>query len=210
MSFITDPQFSTAEIARQFLGCLLVHEQDGQRLSGWIVETEAYLGEEDQAAHTYNKHYSDRVKALYGPAGTFYIHQMMQHTMINISTQAEGVGEGVLIRAIQPYQGIDEMAANRPNKSGYELTNGPGKLVQALGVGMEAYGTSYRDKPLFIDLKLPKLQVAEIKSSPRIGIPNKGKWTEAELRYYVGGNPYVSRKRGKIRKDWGWLTSPPN
>lgn len=203
--FFMNPLLETTDIAKQLLGCVLSYTQNGKRRSGWIVETEAYLGEKDQAAHTYQGHQSKRVEALYAPAGTFYIHQMMQHTMINISTKENGNPEGVLIRAIQPIEGKDTMAKNRGNKPQLEWTNGPGKLTQALGVTMADYGTLATEGRLQISEE-GRRQPLEIISGPRIGIPNKGKWTEAPLRFYIKGNPFVSRTAKKYHdlETYGW------
>lgn len=207
MPFLDDITLDTTVIAKKLLGCLLVYEKDGMRKSGWIVETEAYLGKKDAAAHTYQGHRSPRVEVLYSPAGTFYIHQMMQHTMINVSTKVDGCPEGILIRAIEPFEGEIEMAKNRPGHSGkYSLTDGPGKLTQALGVTMAEYNTRFDESPLMIDVINNRRIPQTIIEGPRIGIPNKGEWTEAPLRFTVAGNPYVSRRKGKIAKEThGWV-----
>ncbi|WP_208559654.1 DNA-3-methyladenine glycosylase [Marinilactibacillus kalidii] len=195
---------STEEIARQLLGCLVVKETDKGRVSGWIVETEAYLGVEDEAAHTFNGRKTPRVSSMYESAGTIYIYSMHTHRMLNVVTQPEGVPQAVLIRAIEPYEGITVMQENRL-KHGRELTNGPGKLTKAMGIELTDDGYSIFSEPLFIESTSRKIP-NQIGTSPRIGIPNKGKWTDAPLRYTVVGNPFVSRKVGKVSVDNGWKT----
>lgn len=199
---IEDQNKTTEEIAQQLLGYLLVNETESGRISGWIVETEAYLGYEDAAAHSYQGKRTPRLHSMYQKAGTTYVYQMHTHKMLNIVTQPEGIAHAVLIRAVEPYEGIDLMELNR-RKKGVELTNGPGKLTKAFNVTMADNGLSIFEKPLYVDLN-QKLEPKVIESSSRIGIPNKGEWTQAKLRYTVGGNPYISKKRGKVSIDNGW------
>lgn len=199
---VTDDSKSTEEIAQQLLGHLLVRETDFGKMSGWIVETEAYLGYEDAAAHSYLGKRTPRLHSMYQEAGTIYVYQMHTHKMLNIVTQPKGVAHAVLIRAIEPNEGEELMQLNRM-KNGVDLTNGPGKLTRALNITMEDNGLSILEKPLYLDLS-KKLEPVNIDSSPRIGIPNKGEWTEAKLRYTVTGNPYISRNRGKVSMDNGW------
>lgn len=199
-----DQNKSTEEIAKQLLGCLVIKETEVGKLSGWIVETEAYLGVEDEAAHTFNGKKTPRVASMYETAGTVYIYSMHTHHMLNIVTQPEGIPHAVLIRAIEPFEGEDLMLMNR-QKQGVELTNGPGKMTKAMGINMADNGTTIKEKPLYIDELMKKIPQV-IEASPRIGIPNKGIWTQAPLRYTVVGNPNVSRKRGKVSVDNGWKT----
>ena len=118
---------------------------------------------------------------------------MHTHLLINFVTRTEGIPEGVLIRAIEPDEGIGAMNVNR-GKSGYELTNGPGKWTKAFNIPRSIDGSTLNDCKLSIDTnhrKYPKTIV----ESGRIGIPNKGEWTNKPLRFTVKGNPYVSRMR---------------
>ena len=202
MSFLKDPSWSTEEVAKELLGCLLVKEIDGVVTSGWIVETEAYVGIEDQASHSFNGKHTPRMQTMYDNAGVIYIYQMHTHHLLNVVTREKGDPQAVLIRAIEPYEGLKLMERRR-GRSGFEVTNGPGKLTKALGVTKEDYEMDSLTPPLFIDSSKKK-QPIEIEKSKRIGIPNKGKWTDALLRYTVKGNPYVSRKKGKISLDYGW------
>lgn len=193
---------STEEIAQKLLGKLLVHETTEGRVSGFIVETEAYLGVPDLAAHSYGGKRTKRTEAMFQKEGTLYVHVMHTHVLLNISTQMEGTPEGVLIRAVEPYEGISYMESQRA-KHGLQLTNGPGNLTKALGITMEQYGDSIFGETLYLDkhiIRIPK----EIIRTPRIGINNKGVWTEKLLRFVVSGNPYVSRRKHKVTPDYGW------
>lgn len=203
MTFWFDTALPTTEVAQRLLGCLLVKETDEGMTSGWIVETEAYLGEPDQAAHTFGLRKTPRLKAMYQPAGTIYIYHMHTHTMMNIVAQEEGNPQGVLVRAIEPLDGI-ELMEERRKMTGFNLTNGPGKMTKAMGISKEDYGTWISEPPLFLSSTMRR-EPKEIVATPRIGIPNKGEWTEAPLRYIVNGNPYVSRKKGFIDTNLGWI-----
>ena len=194
--------YRTEDIAKKLLGKLLVHEVDGKRTSGFIVETEAYLGIPDIAAHSYGGRRTKRTETMFGRAGNLYVHVIHTHVLLNIITQDEGVPEGVLIRAIEPYEGI-ELMKERRLKHGYQLTNGPGNLTKALGITMDYYGENINSSNVFISNEPHKIPV-KIESAPRIGIANKGIWTEKPLRYIVAGNPYVSRRKGEIDDNFGW------
>lgn len=196
---------STIKNAKKLLGKKLLIQHDNNLLGGYIVEVEAYLGFIDMAAHAYNKKRTPKVESLYKSGGTIYVYTMHGHNMINIVMQKQGVPQGVLIRGIEPSDGIEYMHLNR-NAQGYNLTNGPGKLTKAMGITRDLDGTiinTRRVKLDEIDCKIPK----NICTSPRIGIPNKGIWTDKPLRFYVEGNPYVSLMRKKDIKeaDFTWL-----
>jgi len=180
----------TIENAKKLLGKKLLTLHDGKLVGGYIVEVEAYLGIIDMAAHSYNGKRTPKVESMYKMGGTIYVYTMHGHNMINIVMQKEGIPEGVLIRGLQPTDGVELMKVNR-DAEGYNLTNGPGKLTKALGITREFNGTTLNTGRIQLDEmggRTPK----KISSSPRIGIPNKGKWTDEPLRFYVEGNPYVS------------------
>ncbi|QLK86703.1 DNA-3-methyladenine glycosylase [Staphylococcus sp. 17KM0847] len=184
---------STIETAQALLGVKIIYETPNQIYSGYIVETEAYLGTIDQAAHSYNGKHTPRVNSLYCKGGTIYGHMMHRYLLINFVTQREGIPEGVLIRAIEPDDGLDLMIRNR-GKGGYEVTNGPGKWTSAIGISRSIDGTRLNEGPLKIDTQHRKYP-REIIASARIGIPNKGEWTHKPLRFTVKGNPFVSHMR---------------
>ncbi|MBI5974286.1 DNA-3-methyladenine glycosylase [Staphylococcus canis] len=188
---------STIEIAKELLGVRLIYETEHVTYSGYIVETEAYLGVKDEAAHSFNGKHTPRVSSLYKAGGTIYGHMMHRYLLINFVTQKEGVPEGVLIRAIEPEMGLSKMSENR-GKTGFEVTNGPGKWTIAMQIPRTIDGTHLNEGLLKIDTRHRKYPQI-IQESPRIGIPNKGAWTEAPLRFTVKGNPYVSHMRVKDR-----------
>ena len=202
MDFWTDQTKTTEEIAQDLLGCLVIKETDEGVTSGWIVETEAYLGEIDEAAHSFGLKETPRLASMYKEPGTIYIYNMHTHLMLNVVVQEKGVPEAILIRAIEPYKGMALMS-DRRGKTGFVVTDGPGKLTKAMDITKLDDGTLAWEPPLRIDVETRKIP-KKIEVSSRIGIPNKGKWTDALLRYTVVGNPYVSRKKGKIEADFGW------
>jgi DNA-3-methyladenine glycosylase len=174
-------------------------------LGGYIVDAEAYLGPADEAAHSFGLRNTPRLKAMYDQPGTIYLYTMHTHLILNMVTQEKGRPQGVMIRAIQPDVGLAQMEENRHGRTGVELTNGPGKLVAALGITKELYGQSIFDSTLKLipeKRKYPK----KILALPRIGIPNKGIWTDLPLRYVVAGNPYITKqKRAEIDlNNFGW------
>ena len=196
---------STAEYAQWLLGKKLLFHNGSHCLGGYIVETEAYLGVTDEAAHSYNGKRTPRVESMYQIGGTIYVYTMHGHNMMNIVMQEAGVPEGVLIRGLEPTAGVEMMMKNRSADMA-NLTNGPGKLTKALGITRAVDGSMINVGPVRLDLmtsRMPK----EIKQSPRIGIPNKGVATDALLRFYVQGNPYVSclPKSQLVEAEQTWL-----
>lgn len=195
---------STPEVARDLLGMYLEYSTPKGIVGGYIVDTEAYLGPDDEAAHSFGMRRTPRVAAMYEKPGTIYLYTMHTHRILNIITQPEGIPQGVMIRAIEPVTGIEQMSANRGGKIGPDISNGPGKLVAALGIPQELYGKSIIDSPLHLVYE-KKREPKKISALPRIGIPNKGEWTAMPLRFVVSGNPYVSlQKKNQIDEDWGW------
>ncbi|MEY8445959.1 DNA-3-methyladenine glycosylase [Enterococcus ratti] len=195
---------TTPEIARDLLGMYLEYVTPTGTVGGYIVDAEAYLGPDDEAAHSFGMRKTPRVLAMYEKPGTIYLYTMHTHRILNIITQPEGIPQGVMIRALEPEIGIEQMSSNRGGKIGPDISNGPGKLVAALGIPQELYGQSILDSPLhfvFEKAKRPK----QILALPRIGIPNKGEWTEKLLRFVVAGNPCISlQKKNQVDEDWGW------
>src|SRR5690625_3371014 len=130
---------------------------------------------------------------MYKEAGTIYVYSMHMQNLLNLVVQEPEIPEAILIRAVEPYEGIPLMKKRR-KRDGIELTNGPGKMTIAMGITKKDNGNMIHQPPLYIDLstrKTPRI----IKTTPRIGIPNKGKWTTAPLRYSVKGNGFVSKSR---------------
>ncbi|MBC1654528.1 DNA-3-methyladenine glycosylase [Listeria welshimeri] len=190
-------QKSTIELARDILGMRLVHQTQHVKLSGYIVETEAYLGATDMAAHSYRNLKTKRTDIMYQPAGAIYMYQMHRQVLLNFITMKEGVPEAVLIRAIEPDEAsIPYMEIKRNGKTGSELTNGPGKLTQALGLTIKDYGKTLFNSNIWLEeAKIPHI----IEATNRIGVPNKGIATHYPLRFTVKGNRYISgQRKGQI------------
>ena len=202
----------TVSLAKELLGKLIKVKYGESILSGYIVETEAYLGKEDMACHGYNGNRTPKVEALYQEKGTVYIYTMHTHKMLNIVSMEEGNPHAVLIRGIEPAKGMEIMEKNR-GKEGILVGNGPGKLTKAMGINDKFNMTKIEKidektqeiskNILYIDFegsRVPK----KIASSARIGIPDKGIWTGKKLRFYVSGNKYVSRMKKRDFNENCW------
>ncbi|MDA3130220.1 DNA-3-methyladenine glycosylase [Aliibacillus thermotolerans] len=186
--FFNEP---TLSFAKKLLGNILVKETPEGIAAGKIVETEAYCGENDRAAHSFGNRRTKRTEIMFGPPGYAYVYVMHTHALINIVTEAEGIPHAVLIRAVEPVIGEELMFARRgKDKKHTDLTSGPGKLTKALGITKADYGRPMFEKPLYIAKGKP---VTEISSGPRIGIPNTGEAKDYPWRFWKTGNKYVSR-----------------
>ncbi|WP_428910518.1 DNA-3-methyladenine glycosylase [Niallia sp. Krafla_26] len=187
-------QQSTLELAKSLLGCLLVKETAEGTAAGYIVETEAYMGPEDRAAHSFGGRRTKRTEIMYHEAGLVYTYQMHTHTLVNVVSGSIEKPEAILIRAVEPHIGVTLMKKRRHTENMNNLTNGPGKLTKALGITMEDYGHSFIKPPLYI---APGIIPVDISTSPRIGIENSGKAKDYPWRFFITENPYVSRARKK-------------
>ena len=188
-------QRDTVTVARDLLGCYLVHREDAGTTIGRIVEDEAYIGE-DPAAHSFRGE-TERNRAMFGPAGHAYVYRIYGiHNCVNVVTRREGIGEAVLIRALEPVEGIDRMQERRGTEDRRLLCSGPGRLTEALHITMEQNGRSLIDGPLQVWSAeslpgYPKVEEDEIVQTTRIGIT---KAADLPLRFYIRGNRYVSRR----------------
>ncbi len=184
-------QKDTITVAQSLLGCLLISEIGGKdkRTSGIIVETEAYLGETDPASHAYKK--TKRTRIMYGEPGKAYLYLIYgKHVLLNVVTESLGVPGAVLIRALQPVDGIKTMRHRRGVHNVETLTNGPGNLTQALGMTLTHNGLDVTGNTVWIELHTT---TSQIQSSPRIGVSDK-----QCLRFFIK-NKYVSTYCRKIR-----------
>jgi DNA-3-methyladenine glycosylase len=179
---------ATAEVARDLLGTVLVHG----RTAGRIVETEAYLGLDDLAAHA-SKGMTDRTRVLFGPPGHAYVYFIYgMHECLNLVAERDGVPGCVLIRALEPLAGLEKMRERRPRaRRPEDLASGPGKLTAALGITRELYGADVTKGPLTVRKLLPK-QAFEVLTTPRIGITHCPDWP---LRFLIAGNRFASRSK---------------
>ncbi len=177
----------TVSLARSLIGKILVRETGGGLVSGRIVETEAYpVG--DPAGHTY-RGMTARNRSLYLSHGHAYVYLVYGRSyMLNVASEIAGIGAGVLIRALEPLQGMPIMQRHRGVQSLHQLTRGPGRLAQALQIDRRLDGTDLcRDGPLW--LACDDLQPADIGTSARIGISHAAEFL---LRFYVRDSPFVS------------------
>lgn len=183
----------TVQVARDLLGALLVREYEGHLLVGRIVETEAYVGPDDQASHA-SVGRTERNAVMFGPPGHAYVYVIYgMHHCLNAVTEREGFPAAVLIRALEPVQGIEIMRKLRGHRPDVELTNGPGKLCQALAIDLSLYGHDLcAGTGLWIagnELKPGEAIVA----GPRVGVRGDRRARTIPWRFAIRGNPYVSR-----------------
>jgi DNA-3-methyladenine glycosylase len=180
-------------VARELLGKVLVHETPEGRVTGRIVEAEAYRGPEDRAAHSFGGRRTARTEAMYGPPGhayVFFVYGMHWH--FNVVTTRVGAPHAVLIRAVEPLEGRELMAARRglaPDAPA--LANGPGKLCRAFGIDRTSYGVDLTGSRLYLT-EGPRLRHA---TSPRVGIDYAGEWAGVPWRFFARENPFVSAGR---------------
>jgi DNA-3-methyladenine glycosylase len=178
-------------VARECLGKLLVHRTAEGTAAGRIVEAEAYRGPHDLAAHS-SRGLTKRTAAMFGPPGHAYVFRLYGTCWAtNLVVAAEGEPHAVLVRALEPVRGIELMARRRGRSEGArELTNGPGKLSEALAITGAEYGCDLTGNALFLeDDGWRPLRVGR---SARINVDYAGRWADKPWRFYVCGNPYVS------------------
>jgi DNA-3-methyladenine glycosylase len=177
------------EVARDLVGCTLRHGD----CEGVVVETEAYHYSEP-ACHAYAG-VTPRTEVLWGPPGVAYVYRSYGiHALLNAVSEPDGVGAAVLIRAIEPTAGIELMRARRGPVPDRELCNGPGKLTQALGIGLALNGTSLLgDGPIVLGPRRAPVEV--VRSAPRIGI---NRAVDLDWRFTAAGSRHVSRPLPKV------------
>jgi len=179
-------------VARECVGKILVHRTDEGETAGRIVEAEAYRGPIDRASHA-SRGLTKRTAVMFGPPGFAYVYLLYgTNWAFNIVTTADGLPHAVLIRALEPVRGLDLMARRRGfDATAREISNGPGKLSQAMGVTGADYGRDLCGDELFLeDDGAPRPRVAR---SHRINVEPAGMpWSAMPWRYYARGNRYVS------------------
>lgn len=188
-------------VARACIGKLLVHDEGEQRTVGRIVEVEAYRGPEDRAAHSYGGRRTPRTEVMFGEAGhayLFFVYGMHWH--LNLVTGKAGEPHAVLVRAVEPLEGVALMAlrrgldgsySNRKGELTSNLSNGPGKLCQAFALDRAQYGADLTSSTLYLaDDGTPAPRVAR---STRIGVDYAAEWALKPWRFYDAGSRFVSR-----------------
>lgn len=186
-------------IARELLGKIVVTNINGIRTSGRIVETEAYVAFTDKASHSFNGRRTAKNEHMYSPAATSYIYICYGiHQMLNIVTNEKDIPDAVLIRAIEPMEGIEEMLQRTgKNKPDNTLTKGPGNVGKALGLFKHHSGISLMDETIALYEDKFELAADSIGSSKRIGVDYAGTDALLPYRFYIKGNPFVSAKPNK-------------
>ncbi|MCE5239094.1 DNA-3-methyladenine glycosylase [bacterium] len=200
----------TPRVARGLLGCLLVHDTPDGPTGGLIVETEAYLAQDDPGCHAAIGR-TRRNEVMFGPPGHAYVYRIHQVVCLNVVTAPEGVPEAVLIRALEPTVGADLMRRRRGLERLEDLCSGPGKLCQALGITMVHNGLAVTRPPLCVtrepvgavtdrdrsrSVTAPTVTAPpglDIVQTTRIGLrPERG--ADLPLRFYLTDNPFISRR----------------
>lgn len=178
-------------LARRLLGCTLLHRTAEGVAGGIIVETEAYMGLTDDAAHSYRGWPGGRVNVQYGPGGFAYIYLIYgMHSCMNVVANRPRIPEAVLIRALRPTVGLELMYARRPKaRREGQLCSGPGKLCQALGITRAQYGLDLRGERLWIE---DRDAVPLIEASRRIGVDYAAAGKDKLWRFSVENDPFVS------------------
>ncbi len=183
-------------IARELLGKLLVvPAPDGTRVSGIIVETEAYRGPEDRASHAFSGRRTKRTETMYAIGGTAYVYFVYgMYNQFNVVTNTNDVPHAILIRALEPVEGIEWMRQRRGSHVDRHLTSGPGKLCIALGIDRQLDRADLLGEQVWIEQGL-KVSRSQIISGPRVGIDYAEDWVDKPWRFWVKGHPHVSRNK---------------
>jgi DNA-3-methyladenine glycosylase len=184
-------------IARELLGKILVTQFDGIRTSGRIVETEAYNGVEDRACHAFGGRRTARSEHLYGGPGTMYVYICYgMHHLFNVITNKKNIPHAVLIRAVEPIEGIEFMLKRaRKPLADYTITKGPGNVSRALGMSKLHTGGDLFSEEIFIADDGLRYKKNQILATKRIGVESALEDAELPYRFIVKGNPYVSARK---------------
>src|SRR6266478_9845151 len=181
-------------VARNLLGKLLVvPASDGTRVSGMIVEAEAYRGPQDRAAHSYGGRRTRRTETMYQIGGTAYIFFIYgMYYQFNVVTNVEEKPHAILIRALEPTEGIEVMRLRRHGQPDRNLTNGPGKLCIAMGIDRSFDRADLVGNKVWIEER-ERVSRTRIASGPRVGIDYAEGWVDKPWRFWIKGNRFVSK-----------------
>jgi len=186
----------TADVARQLLGNYLLRRLDsGTWIGGKIVETEAYLHRDDPASHSYRGQ-TRRNAAMFSPPGFVYVYTIHAKHCLNFSTEAEGTGAAVLIRALEPIWGIEEMRQKREKNDLRSLAGGPAMLCQALSIDLRHNGTELASADWLAVIAGEELSPTQIVVTSRIGV---GRGAALPLRFVIAGTRFASRPTSGIK-----------
>lgn len=176
------------QVAPRLLGCELLSSINGLTARVKIVEVESYR-QDDAASHSFRGQ-TARTATMFGPSGHAYVYFTYgMHYCLNVVTGEAGVGQGVLIRAVEPIEGVENLQINRQVSRSVDLTNGPAKLTKALGVNHDYNGHDLRKPPLQL-VNRPVLKPDDIITTTRVGISRD---IDRPWRFYIKNNPYVSK-----------------
>lgn len=182
---------NTTDVAKQLLGKYLVRRHAEGDTIGRIVETEAYVGPHDLACHA-SKGRTARTEVMFGPAGHAYVYFIYGfYNMLNLVTEANDYPAAVLIRAVEPVQGIELMKERRKSSVLRNLASGPGKLCQAFAVDRTLNGASLSGSALYVEDRGEP--VPTFRAGPRVGVDYAGKWKDKPFRFVVRGSDFVSK-----------------
>ncbi len=200
-SFYTRPD--PVEISRELLGKFLMTNIGGIITGGMIVETEAYNGRTDKACHAHLGRRTQRTEIMYQQGGVAYVYLTYGlHHLFNIVTNIKGAADAVLIRAIEPTEGLEEMILRRElQKKEYRLTAGPGVLCQALGISRQHYGEDLQGDKIWLEDRNLILDNEDILAGPRVGIAYAKEDALLPWRFSIRSNPWVSR--AKVNYEFG-------
>lgn len=187
-------------ISKELIGKVLVTRFEGKLTAGRIVETEAYNGVDDKASHAWNNRRTNRTEVMYAPGGVAYIYLCYGiHHLFNVVTNAQDIPHAVLIRGVEPLEGIEIMLERTgKSKAGFDLTRGPGNVSKALGIRTTHTGYSLLSDEIFISDDQHIYKPADIVATPRIGVDYAGEDALLPYRFMVKNNLYVSGKKLKF------------
>ena len=183
------------KVARDLLGKLLVvPTTNRKRVSGMIVEVEAYRGPEDRASHAYGGRRTKRTETMYQVGGMAYVYFVYgMYYQFNVVSNVEDVPHAILVRALQPVEGIEFMRKRRHTHPDHNLTNGPGKLCIAMGIDRRLDRADLLGNSVWLE-DFERIPTARIAKGPRIGIDYAEEWVDKPWRFWIRDNSYVSRR----------------
>ncbi len=181
-------------IARELLGKVLVTEPDGTRCAGRIVEVEAYNGIVDRASHAWGGRRTARTEVMYAEGGVAYVYLCYGiHHLFNVVTSSSGIPHAILLRALEPLEGVELMLHRTGKKKiDFSLTRGPGNVAKAMGITTRLTGSSLYSTGIYIADDGFNVPETAIITGPRIGVDYAGEDALLPYRFYIKGNPYVS------------------
>ena len=181
-------------VARDLLGKkLVVPTRSGARVAGLIVETEAYRGPEDRASHAFGGRRTQRTETMYGTGGTAYVYFIYgMYNQFNVVTNVADTPHAVLVRALEPIEGLDVIRRRRQGRSEYEMTSGPGRLCIAMGIDRGLDKADLLGDRVWIEEGV-SISPRQIARGPRVGIDYAEKWVSKPWRFWIKDNPFVSR-----------------